>query len=314
MTFYEIDPGSGDSLIQSMYFPETPLNPTCTVWGCTPMISAWLQPIAYDTPTSPAKMTAEFAMSMPSAVFRNTGGCPAAAATAAMVGGAHFRAPVAPDSIAAIFGEALGTGTAQATSVPLPATLAGTSVAITDSRGTRHNSGLFYVSPGQVNAHVPAAVAPGNASLEVTRSDRVLSRGQVVVAPVAPALFSANATGAGPASAVAVRVTSSGTQIPQNIFSCAAGECSSIALDWGAESDTVVLLLFGTGIRGRGMLSLVVRVGSVTLVPDYAGPQGQFVGLDQVNVPLPRSLRGRGELPVTVVVGGLSSNAVLVRF
>ena len=44
----------------------------------------------------------------------------------------------------------------------------------------------------------------------------------------------------------------------------------------------------------------------------YAGPQPQFPGLDQVNVPLSLSLRGAGVVNVTVTVDGVTSNPVQI--
>jgi uncharacterized protein (TIGR03437 family) len=46
------------------------------------------------------------------------------------------------------------------------------------------------------------------------------------------------------------------------------------------------------------------RIGGVITPVDYAGPQSEFGGVDQVNVRLPRSLAGRGVVPVEVIVDG----------
>jgi uncharacterized protein (TIGR03437 family) len=45
----------------------------------------------------------------------------------------------------------------------------------------------------------------------------------------------------------------------------------------------------------------------------FAGPQGAFVGLDQVNLRLPRSLAGRGEVDLALVVGGKPANVVKIN-
>jgi uncharacterized protein (TIGR03437 family) len=41
--------------------------------------------------------------------------------------------------------------------------------------------------------------------------------------------------------------------------------------------------------------------------------QGQYAGLDQVNVLLPGSLRGRGDVDVVMVVDGKPANIVTIR-
>ena len=76
----------------------------------------------------------------------------------------------------------------------------------------------------------------------------------------------------------------------------------------------IYLSFFGTGIRSASSLSNVsVQIGTATIQPTYAGPQPQTPGLDQVNIPLPLSLRGAGLVNVTVTVDGVTSNAVQVR-
>lgn len=80
-------------------------------------------------------------------------------------------------------------------------------------------------------------------------------------------------------------------------------------IDLGPEGDDVYLLFFGTGLRGRTSLSGVeVKIGGVSVPIMYTQAQGQFAGLDQVNLKLPRSLRGLGIVPVeltTVLAAGL---------
>jgi len=84
------------------------------------------------------------------------------------------------------------------------------------------------------------------------------------------------------------------------------------------------LILFGTGIRGRSTLSgVTVSIGSSQRFPvQYAGPQGAFAGLDQVNVRLlecfpctpPLPLSGIGEVDLELSLDGLSSNKVRIAF
>ena len=50
-----------------------------------------------------------------------------------------------------------------------------------------------------------------------------------------------------------------------------------------------------------------------TLPSCFSGAQGEFVGLDQMNVQLPQSLRGRGEVPVVFTVDGQQSNTVTIN-
>ncbi len=45
---------------------------------------------------------------------------------------------------------------------------------------------------------------------------------------------------------------------------------------------------------------------------NYAGPQGGFVGLDQINVLIPRSLAGRGVVDVVLTVDGIPADTVQI--
>jgi uncharacterized protein (TIGR03437 family) len=46
----------------------------------------------------------------------------------------------------------------------------------------------------------------------------------------------------------------------------------------------------------------------------YAGPQPQFPGLDQVDVLLPASLKGAGQVRVSITADGVVSNDVALMF
>ena len=237
---------------------------------------------------------------------------PRAEGAVAAVSAASFAkdAALAPESIASLFGQGLAAVTQQATAVPLPALLAEVSVSITDSAGVDRWASLFYVSPGQINCQIPAGTAVGTATLRVLRQNRVVAGGQVQIESVAPALFTANADGKGAPAAVALRIAADGSQTQLPVFHCAA-TCTPAPIDLGAESDQVILLLFGTGIRGGKSVS--ARIGGVEAPVLGAAAQGQFVGLDQVNVRLPRQLAGHGEVDLVLTVDGKAANMVKVR-
>ena len=68
-------------------------------------------------------------------------------------------------------------------------------------------------------------------------------------------------------------------------------------------------------MRGRSSLSATtVLIAGVPAEVSFAGAQGDLIGLDQLNLTLPRSLAGRGELCVVLVVDGKSSNIVALHF
>ena len=73
-------------------------------------------------------------------------------------------------------------------------------------------------------------------------------------------------------------------------------------------------MLYGTGLRNRSALANVnLKIGGVDAPVDFAGAQGEFAGLDQINARLPRSLIGRGEVDLMLMVDGQTANTVRVN-
>src|SRR5262249_4618400 len=135
-------------------------------------------------------------------------------------------------------------------------------------------------------------------------------------AAVAPGLFAANANGQGVAAALVLRVRADGSQQfePVAQFDPAQNKFVAVPIELGPEGDQVFLILFGTGIRFRGDLSKVTaKVGGANASALYAGPQNSFVGLDQVNMMIPRSLAGRGGVDVSLTADGQMANRVQVN-
>ena len=232
------------------------------------------------------------------------------------VSSADGSAALAAEAIASAFGANLATAAQQATAVPLPINLGGTSVTVKDANGISRPAELFYVSPTQVNYQVPPGVASGTASVTVAVNGNPVAAGTARIGTVAPGLYTANANGQGVAAAIVLTVHANGTSGFVFPFQCpSAGNCAAVPIDLETDTDQVVLELFGTGIRGRGTLAGVTcKIGSTTLPVAYAGPQGAFVGLDQVNVMLPKSLRGSGNSTVLLTVDGQTAKAVTLNF
>ncbi len=220
---------------------------------------------------------------------------------------------IASESITAAFGANLATQVQAATSQPLPTELAGTKVTVKDSAGVERLAPLFFVAPQQINYQMPPGTANGLAVVTVTSGDNKISGGLVQVSRVAPGVFAANANGQGVAAATILRVKADGSQSfePVARLDPATSRFVSIPVDLGPESDQVFLVLFGTGFRSRTMLAAVsATVGGANAEVLYAGVTPGFVGLDQANLRLPRSLTGRGEIDVALAVEGKAANTV----
>jgi uncharacterized protein (TIGR03437 family) len=232
------------------------------------------------------------------------------------VSAANYATVVARDGIVSLFGEDLTSQTVSATSLPLPDYLGGVRILLDDQKGQFINPPLFYVSPTQINFQIPSYLRAGEVKVLVTGDAGRYSTGLLTLADVAPSVFTANQDGAGVPAALLQRVKADGTQQYEEVFEPdGAGKFRPRAINLGPNDEAVYLLLFGTGIRLRSDLKNVTcQVGSEALPVAYAGAQGGYVGLDQVNVLLPKSLHGRGEVSVTLSVDGKAANTVKLRF
>jgi len=235
---------------------------------------------------------------------------------AATFNGASFQRGAAPGVVVSMFAPPnLATQTAAAGGQPLPTNLANTTVTVTDAKGTSRPAGLYFVSPGQINAVIPAGTAPGPAVLQATSADGTQVRATVLMAPVAPGLFTMNQNGKGVAAGY-VQVVSGGSQSTVPLYSCpsSGGTCTTNPINVSDSSSQNYLILFGTGFRGRSSLQGVgVTVGNQALPAIFAGPQGQYDALDQVNVQLPSTLAGAGVVNVVLTVDGITANTVQIQ-
>jgi uncharacterized protein (TIGR03437 family) len=237
--------------------------------------------------------------------------------TVAAVSAASFLgAELAPESIVAAFGANLATEVKIANAIPLPTNLGGTKIVVKDSAGVERPSPLFFVSPNQVNYLIPSGSASGSATITSTTGEGVVSTGKANIASVTPALFTANSSGQGLVSGVALRVKPDGRQIYEPIgqFDPAQNRVAPVPIDLGPEGDQVFLILYGTGVRFRSSLSAVTAsVGGMNSQVLYAGVADGFVGLDQINLALPRSLAGRGDVEIKLSADGKAANTVTIK-
>jgi uncharacterized protein (TIGR03437 family) len=224
----------------------------------------------------------------------------------AVVNAAGSRAEIAPDSLASAYGQALGLVESSSPASGPVAGLAGVIATITDAAGATRPLSLAYAGPSQVNFLVPGGTATGAATVHIGDVN-----GTVPVSAAAPGLFSMGASTT--AAAGAIRVPNGQTtQTVVPVFDCSSGTCNAVPIAIDSQS-TVYVSLYATGLRGAAS-SVTCTVGGVPVPVTYAGPQGAFPGLDQVNISIPGALRGRGAVDVVVSAGGQTSNAVRLAF
>ncbi|HZL55966.1 MAG TPA: hypothetical protein VFC21_02730, partial [Bryobacteraceae bacterium] len=212
------------------------------------------------------------------------------AITSIVNGGDSSAPPLAPGSLATLFGTILANSTASTSGTPFPTTLGAVSVSINGFAAH-----LSFVSPGQVNLQIPYEVAPGNATVVLNNNGTISNSFSFSVAAAAPAIYppgilnsdgsfnsSSNPTLAG--KTAMVYLTGIGAVSP------------SVADGAAASSSPLSTPVAVTGITINGSAATVLFLG---LAPG-------FVGIAQANVTVPSSL-ANGSYPLVVTVGGKSS-------
>jgi uncharacterized protein (TIGR03437 family) len=229
---------------------------------------------------------------------------------------ASYKPIHSPSSIVAIFGDALAASTEVAGTKPLPTGLAGSSIQIQDSAGAPTQAGLFFVSPNQINAWIPDGVAAGEATYSIATPGGITRSGFLDLGVVAPAIFTANDDGQGVPSAYILRIAQNGqlTYIPSFQFDTSQHKYIPAQVKLSPTTDAFFVVLFGTGWRNRSSLSAVVAmIGGTRLVVEYAGPSPDYVGLDQMNIRLPKPSTYNGTYTLSLTVDGKVANGVTIR-
>ena len=186
------------------------------------------------------------------------------------VSAAGLTGPVAPESLASVFGALPASGKESADPQALPTTLAGITIKVRDSLGTERQAPLLYASPTQANFQIPAGTAPATPPSPSPAEERLSAalpklrirlRQSLMMVSMSPVAF-------------AVRIEPDGTQTPVQLYIiCGPGICSpdpGIALD----DRPVYLSLLGTGIRNRTALSNVTcTIGGASVPVNTPGPR-----------------------------------------
>lgn len=211
-----------------------------------------------------------------------------------LVSAASFRGgAVAPGQIVTLFGDKLGGSalvTAQLANNRLTTQLDGTRVLFDGTPAP-----MVYTSASQISAIVPYNVA-GKSQVRVT-VERLGVESEAVQVPVstsAPALFTANSSGTGPAAAI----TYPDARIAV-LYGTGEGVSDPTPLD-GA-------LALGSPLPSPRLPVKVLVAGREVKVLYAGAAPGLTAGLFQINIELPEDLANQQNLPVELEVGGNKS-------
>lgn len=210
--------------------------------------------------------------------------------------GASFTGPLAPGSIATIFGTGFADLTLSATAAPLPRTLNGVSVTVNGLTAP-----IFFVSPTQINVQIPFDLDLGEGNLLVTAGPLIRPSAKVRISSAAPGIF----------------LHSTNRAVAQN-------QDSQLNIPQSPAAPGSIITVYMTG---QGRLTSYVPTGSAALIfplseaalPSSATLGGKpveiaflgltpgLVGVLQANLRIPLELPP-GDHTLLVTIDGVTSN------
>jgi uncharacterized protein (TIGR03437 family) len=248
-------------------------------------------PVGSDTITAQYSGNSLYAPATASVVINVSSSTSTSLVISGITNGASFRQSYAPGMILTVFGSGLAPSTWSASTLPLPAQLAGVSATINGI-----DAPLYYVSPTQLNMQIPYEV-PVNALITL----KVTNNGQTGTTtftsqPAAPGIFT-NTTGA------LVPAASASTGQTISLYLTGQGAVSpSIATGAAPSLGTSIANLPGP------QQPVTVLVGGLPAHIQFAGIPPDLVGVTQINFVVPAGL-APGTQPVAVSIGGVLSPA-----
>jgi uncharacterized protein (TIGR03437 family) len=217
---------------------------------------------------------------------------------------------LAGESIITVYGVDLASGVFQATTLPLPTSLSGNTVTVTDSAGVARPAPLYYVAPGQINFEIPAGTATGTATVTIQNQNGTIQSTTIQIGSVSPGIFPLNLSGL--VAAWALPVVNGVQQALQPVYQLVAGNVVALPVSLGPSTEQVYLEIYGTGFRNAK--SITATVGGLSVPVLGWAAQGQYVGEDQVNIgPLPQALAGKGTVNIILTADGQQANIVTVN-
>ncbi|MGO9094120.1 MAG: hypothetical protein ACLQGV_02765 [Bryobacteraceae bacterium] len=240
------------------------------------------------------------------AVTVNQASTPIVVSSNAVVNAANYTAPVAPGSIAAVFGSFPLAAPIPVTSFPIPTNLGGLSLQF----GGTDLAPLFYANSGQVNAQIPWELAgQSQTNITASMSGQSSAAQTVSLATYAPGIFAVNGQGTGPGAILdlnyhlisAANPTTAGAYI--QIYCTGLGPVSNQPAT-GAPSPSNPLASTPTWPT--------VTIGGVSATAQFSGLTPGDVGLYQVNARVPAGAPKGNAVPLAISIGGATSNTVTI--
>jgi len=220
-----------------------------------------------------------------------------------------------PGSLMAVFGSGLAYASGGAPPSPfavLPDTMFGMTVQLNGL-----DAPLLYTSPGQANIQIPWELfGSTQATLRATRNG-VTQTIAIPLAPFEPGLFTMNGQGTGQAAALIANSNPAAIAAPAGAFSgsrpISRGEYLSLygtglgALHFSGQTDAV-----SPSCCNATTTTPLVTVGGQPATVQFSGFAPGLLAVYQINILIPASAPTGNAVPVTLSIGGVSSNTVTI--
>jgi len=224
-----------------------------------------------------------------------------------LVTAASYTAPVAPGSLASVFGNFFLPAPASASQSPLPTTLSGLSLQF----GSTTPAPLFFADTLQANLQVPWELAgQSEANLTATLNGQASAAQTVNIAPYAPAIFTTNSQGTGQGAildSTNYLVDSNNPATPGStylqIFCTGLGPVTNQP-ETGAPAPFYPLAYTTAAVT--------VTIGGIPVNATFSGLAPGYVGLYQVNAQVPAGLPDNAATPVVISTDAATSNTVTI--
>jgi uncharacterized protein (TIGR03437 family) len=175
---------------------------------------------------------------------------------------------------------------------PLPVELNGVSVSINGAA-----AGLYFVSAGEIRFVVPvglAATTGTNTYPVVINNNGNLIRSTITILAAQPDIFTSTSDAGGRANATNITNSTPGTPEPFTVTT----------VNLSGQTVPTILQFTVTGVRNVTPSQVTVRIGTtdITGASILAVTPTTTPGMETINVQLPASLAGAGDVPVIISV------------
>jgi uncharacterized protein (TIGR03437 family) len=291
---WSIQPGSPDGYYDS----QTTVNVSVTAQPGY-RFHGWSGDLSGSVPSGAVPMNA------PRTVAAQFDAVPYIAPTGVQNGAGSTPQPgVAPGSVISIFGSTLASGVATGPDSPLAQTLSGTVV-----QAANRLLPLFFVSPGQINAELPADFAEGSGTLTVSAQGQPDVHASFTVVRDAPGLFEQAANG----QSFAVALHEDGSAVTLN-SPAGHGELLTVYGTGFGPTDPPRPVGFAVPKTPPFLLldAASVLVGNTAIAAENAFALPGSVAVDAVQFRLGDGAPSATNAPLIVSINGQQSNTVLL--